>query len=101
MAKERVIVGIDVGTTKICALIGEVSQDNRLTIVGVGMAPSQGLRKGIVVNIDEAAAAIREALDKTERTSGYKIGTALVGIAGNHIMSQNSRGIVAVSPDVR
>lgn len=100
MAKERVIVGIDVGTTKICALIGEVSQDNRLTIVGVGMAPSQGLRKGIVVNIDEAAAAIREALDKTERTSGYKIGTALVGIAGNHIMSQNSRGIVAVSPNM-
>lgn len=100
MAKERVIVGIDVGTTKICALIGEVNQDNRLTIVGVGMAPSQGLRKGIVVNIDEAAAAIREALDKTERTSGYKIGTALVGIAGNHIMSQNSRGIVAVSPNM-
>ena len=100
MAKERVIVGVDVGTTKICALIGEVDQDNRLNIVGVGMAPSQGLRKGMVVNIDEAAAAIREALDKTERISGYKIGTALVGIAGSHITSQNSRGIVAVSPNM-
>ncbi|MDB5078058.1 MAG: ftsA [Chloroflexi bacterium] len=100
MAKERVIVGVDVGTTKICALIGEVDQDNRLNIVGVGMAPSQGLRRGMVVNIDEAAAAIREALDKTERISGYKIGTALVGIAGSHISSQNSRGIVAVSPNM-
>ncbi len=100
MAKERVIVGVDVGTTKICALIGEVDQDNRLNIVGVGMAPSQGLRRGMVVNIDEAAAAIREALDKTERISGYKIGTALVGIAGSHITSQNSRGIVAVSPNM-
>jgi cell division protein FtsA len=100
MAKERVIVGVDVGTTKICALIGEVDQDNRLNIVGVGTAPSQGLRKGMVVNIDEAAAAIREALDKTERISGYKIGTALVGIAGGHISSQNSRGIVAVSPNM-
>ncbi|HWE63756.1 MAG TPA: cell division protein FtsA [Chloroflexota bacterium] len=98
MAKERVIVGVDVGTTKICALIGEVDQDNRLNIVGVGIAPSQGLRKGMVVNIDEAAASIREALDKTERVSGYKIGTALVGIAGSHITSQNSRGTVAVSP---
>ncbi len=58
MAKERVIVGVDVGTTKICALIGEVDQDNRLNIVGVGVAPSQGLRKGMVVNIDEAAAAM-------------------------------------------
>ncbi|HVA89831.1 MAG TPA: cell division protein FtsA [Chloroflexota bacterium] len=100
MAKERVIVGVDVGTTKICALIGEVDQDNRLNIVGVGVSQSQGLRKGMVVNIDEAAAAIREALDKTERISGYKIGTALVGIAGSHITSQNSRGIVAVSPNM-
>jgi cell division protein FtsA len=100
MARERVIVGLDVGTTKICALIGEVDQDNRLNIVGVGLAPSQGLRKGMVVNIDEAAAAIREALDKTERISGYKIGSALVGIAGSHVKSQNSRGIVAVSPNM-
>ena len=100
MTKERVMVGVDVGTTKICALIGEVDQDNRLNIVGVGLAPSQGLRRGMVVNIDEAAAAIREALDKTERISGYKIGTALVGIAGSHITSQNSRGIVAVSPNL-
>lgn len=100
MAKERVIVGVDVGTTKICALIGEVDQDNRLNIVGVGIAPSQGLRKGMVVNIDDAAASIREALDKTERISGYKIGTALIGIAGSHISSQNSRGTVAVSPNL-
>lgn len=98
MTRERVIVGVDVGTTKICALIGEVDHDNKLNIVGVGTTPSQGLRKGVVVDIDAATASIRAALDKTERISGYKIGTALVGIAGSHIASQNSRGIVAISP---
>lgn len=98
MAKERVIVGVDVGTTKICALIGEVDHDNRLNVVGVGTVPSQGLRKGVVVDIDEATASICAALNKTERISGYQIGTALVGIAGSHIESQNQRGVIAVSP---
>lgn len=100
MANARVIVGVDVGTTKVCALIGEVDEDNALTVVGVGVAPAMGLRKGVVVDIDEAAASIKSALEKTERISGYKIGTALVGIAGGHINSQNSHGIVAISPQL-
>lgn len=95
---QRVIVGVDVGTTKICALIGEVDENNKLSVVGAGVAPAQGLRKGVVVDIDESAASIRSALEKTERVSGYQIGTAFVGIAGSHIMSQNSHGTVAISP---
>ncbi|GAC1436309.1 MAG: cell division protein FtsA [Chloroflexota bacterium] len=98
MTKERVIVGVDVGTTKICALIGEVDHDNRVNVVGVGTVPSQGLRKGVVVDIDQATASIRAALTRTERISGYQIGTALVGIAGSHIESMNQRGVIAVSP---
>jgi cell division protein FtsA len=98
MANERVIVGVDVGTTKICALIGEVDEENRLSVVGVGVSPAEGLRKGVVVDIDEAATSIKSALERTERSSGYKIGTALVGIAGGHITSQNSHGTVAISP---
>lgn len=100
MAAERVIVGLDVGTTKICALIGEVDEDNRMSVVGIGVTPAMGLRKGVVVDIDEAASSIKSAIEKTERSSGYKIGTALVGIAGGHITSQNSHGAVAISPQL-
>ncbi len=98
MSSERVIVGVDVGTTKVCTLIGEIDGDNRLNVVGVGITPSAGLRKGVVVDIDEAASSIRTSIERTERVSGYKIGTALVGIAGNHVTSQNSHGTVAISP---
>ncbi len=98
MSSERVIVGVDVGTTKVCTLIGEIDEGNTLNVVGVGVAPATGLRKGVVVDIDEAASSIRASIERTERVSGYKIGTALVGIAGSHITSQNSHGTVAISP---
>lgn len=97
MANERVIVGIDVGTTKICALIGEIGDNNKLSVVGVGISPSAGMRKGVVVDIDEASSSIKSAIEQTERVSGYKIGTALIGIAGNHISSHNSHGAVGIS----
>jgi len=89
MAKERIVVGIDVGTTKVCALIGEIAAEDQIEVIGVGVAPSRGLRKGIVVNADEAAESI-------EQQSGFKIVSAYVGIAGAHIQSVNSRGVVAV-----
>jgi cell division protein FtsA len=99
--QERVIVGIDVGTTKICVLVGELDRDGKLTIVGVGTCPSQGLRRGVVVNIEETVTSIAAALDRAERLSGKKITTAYVGIAGSHIDSENSRGFVAISPSHR
>jgi cell division protein FtsA len=99
--QERVIVGIDVGTTKICILVGELDRDGKLNIVGVGTCPSQGLRRGVVVNIEETVTSIAAALDRAERLSGKKITTAYVGIAGSHIDSENSKGFVAISPSHR
>jgi cell division protein FtsA len=101
MVQERVIVGIDVGTTKICVLVGAVDRDGKLNIVGVGTCPSQGLRRGVVVNIEETVTSIAAALDRAERLSGKKITTAYVGIAGGHIESENSKGFVAISPSHR
>jgi len=99
--QERVIVGIDVGTTKICVLVGELDRDGKLNIVGVGTCPSQGLRRGVVVNIEETVTSIAAALDRAERLSGKKLTTAYVGIAGSHIESENSKGFVAISPSHR
>src|SRR5207302_611295 len=101
IVQERVIVGIDVGTTKICVLVGELDRDGKLNIVGVGTCPSQGLRRGVVVNIEETVTSIAAALDRAERLSGKKITTAYVGIAGSHIASENSKGFVAISPSDR
>ena len=92
------IVGIDVGTTKICTLIAERNELNgRLRIIGVGVVPSRGLRKGVVVNVEEATAAIRESKEKAERSSGYLIEGAFVSVAGDHTAAVNSKGVVAVS----
>ncbi len=93
---ERTIVGIDVGTTKVCTLVGEVSEDEGLRIVGVGTVPSRGIRKGVIVNVAEATQAIRASVEKAERVSGYEIQRAHVSLAGAHVTSMNSRGVIAV-----
>ena len=99
--QERVIVGIDVGTTKVCVLVGALDRDGKLNIVGVGTCPSQGLRRGVVVNIEETVTSIAAALDRAERLSGKRIASSYVGIAGSHIASDNSKGFVAISPNHR
>lgn len=96
MALERTIVGIDVGTTKICTLVGEATEGNSLRITGVGVVPSRGLRKGVITDIEEAGAAIAESVQKAERVSGHSISKAYVGVGGPHIASQNNRGVVAI-----
>ena len=94
---ERTIVGIDVGTTKICTLVGEVDEARVLRVVGVGVAPARGIRKGVVVNVGEATDAIATSIEKAERISGYAIENAYVGLAGAHISAINSRGVVAIN----
>ncbi len=94
---ERSVVGIDVGSHKIQALVGEVSDSGETRIVGVGEALARGVRKGVIVNVAEATAAIAEAVEKAEQSSGYQIERAFVGISGDHIASRNSQGIVGVS----
>jgi cell division protein FtsA len=99
--REAVLVGIDVGTSKVCALIGEVARDGSLTIVGKGVVPASGLKKAVVVNIDQTVRSITGAVDHSERLSGYQIDRAFVGVGGQHVESQNSRGAVAVSSHTR
>lgn len=93
----RTIVGIDVGTTKVCTIVAQVQESGRVNVLGVGLTPSKGLDKGMVVNIDDAVSAIATSVEKAERLSGYRIGSAFIGVAGRHIASLNSRGVVAVA----
>ncbi len=97
MDRESVLVGIDAGTTKVTTLIGEVSRTGDVNIIGYGIAESVGMKKGMVANIDQTIHSIASSVEKAERLSGYKIGSAFVAVGGSHISSQNSRGVVAVS----
>jgi cell division protein FtsA len=94
---QDLIVGLDVGTTKICAVIAAPRANGGLDIVGVGAAPSRGLRRGVVVNIDSTVEAIRQAVAEAEQMAGAEVSAVYAGIAGGHIRSVNSRGVVAVS----
>jgi cell division protein FtsA len=94
---EPIIVGIDVGTTKICTLVARMEEDARMRILGVGIEPSQGMRKGVPVDLRAASQAIARSVEKAERTSGLEITSALVSLAGSHVASVNSRGVVGVT----
>lgn len=97
MLRDQVIAAIDVGTTKVCTVLGQLAASGRVEVVGVGVAPSRGLRKGVVVNIEEAIEAIAESIERAERSSGYEIASAIVGLAGSHVESMNNQGVVAVA----
>ncbi len=91
----EVIVGLDIGTTKICAVVGEV-RGEEVDIIGVGSHPSVGLRKGVVVNIENTVASIEKAVEHAEMMSGCEISSVITGIAGGHIRSFNSTGVIPV-----
>jgi cell division protein FtsA len=93
--KENIIVGLDVGTTKISAIVGEVG-DNGVEIIGIGTQPSRGMRKGVVINIDATVESIRKAVEEAELMAGAQITSVYCAIAGSHIRGFNSHGIVAV-----
>jgi cell division protein FtsA len=97
MADETIVVGIDIGTTKVCTLVARVEGGNNLRILGVGIEPSQGIRKGTIVDLQAASQAIARSIEKAERTSGMEITSALVSLAGSHVSSVNSRGVVGIS----
>ena len=94
---EPIIVAIDIGTTKICTLVGREETPGQLRILGAGVEPSQGIRKGVVVDMVAASEALVRSVEKAERTSGLEIDSALVSLAGSHVSSVNSRGVVGVS----
>jgi cell division protein FtsA len=93
--KSNVIVGLDLGNTKTCVIVGEMTPQG-IDIIGIGSHPSEGLRKGVVVNIDSTVEAIKRAVDEAEQMSGCEISSVYAGIAGGHIKGQSSLGIVAV-----
>jgi cell division protein FtsA len=97
---EEIIVGIDVGTTKVCTLVGRVEDQKSIRILGVGIEPSEGIRKGIIVDLAAASQAITRSVERAESTSGLEITSALVSMAGAHVSSVNSRGAAAVNGNV-
>ena len=92
----NLLTGLDVGTSKVCALVAEASPEGEFAVLGHGLAPCTGLRKGVVVNIEATVEAIRAALDEAEKTSGARVGSVVAGVAGPHIRGLNSHGSVAV-----
>jgi cell division protein FtsA len=96
---DNVFVGLDIGTTKIACIISEMDANGELKIVGVGVSPSDGLRKGVVVNIDKTVRSIQKAVEEAELMAGVDVDSVWVGIAGDHIRAINSRGVVAISRD--
>jgi len=92
----NVVVGLDLGTTKICALIAETTGSGRVKIIGVGNSASEGMRRGVVIDVEKTVQAIRRAVEEAELMAGVQVVAAYVGIAGEHVGSRNSRGVVAV-----
>src|SRR5690606_31431542 len=92
----ELVVGIDIGTTKVCTIVGEVRPDD-IFIVGAGIEPSRGMRKGIVTDISQLTASISASVHKAERSSGFDISRAFVSVAGHHIASINSRGVTGIA----
>jgi cell division protein FtsA len=97
VAVEGVLVALDVGTSKVAALIGEIGRDGKLTVIGHGTVPSSGLKRGAVVNIEQTVRSIRDAVERAERLSGWKIDKAFVGVGGAQVESLNSTGQVSVA----
>lgn len=96
-AHEQIMVGLDIGTTKICAIVASIDEQERIHILGVGKASSDGLNRGVVVNIDKTVNAIKEAIAQAELASGIKVNSVNVGIAGDHIRSMRSKGVITIN----
>lgn len=93
--KDNIVVGLDIGTTKICAIVGEKTKDG-VEIIGIGTHPSKGLRKGVVVNIESTVESIRKAVEEAELMAGCEVNRVYCGIAGGHIRAFNSHGVIAI-----
>ncbi len=94
---ERIVVGLDIGTTKICAVVASINEQDRIHILGVGKAKSDGLNRGVVVNIDKTVNAIKTAVEQAQLASGIEVNSVNVGIAGDHIRSIRSKGVITIN----
>ncbi|MEW6031620.1 MAG: cell division protein FtsA [Bacillota bacterium] len=96
-ARQDVIAALDVGSTKVCALVAQLSEDTEIDIIGYGVAPSHGMRRGVVVDVEGTVRAIREAMEKAEDMAGTRIRSVTLGVAGTHVQSFNNRGVIAIN----
>ena len=94
---ERIVVGLDIGTTKVCAVVASIDDRDRIHILGVGKAASEGLNRGVVVNIDKTVNAIKTAVEQAQLASGIEVNSVNVGIAGDHIRSIRSKGVITIN----
>ena len=94
--RDHILVGLDIGTTKICAIVAEVLEEGPLNIIGVGSCPSRGLRKGVVVNIESTVESIKKAVEEAELMAAVQINSVYTGIAGSHISGENLKGVIAL-----
>jgi len=93
---DNILVGLDLGTTKVCAIVGQIKEDGKVDVIGIGISPSHGLKKGVVVNIDSTVESIKKAVQEAELMAGVEINSVYVGISGGHIKGINSRGVAAI-----
>ncbi len=95
--ESRILVGMDIGTTKVCSVISKINELNELEIIGVGLVPSKGLRKGVVINIETTAASISSSVEKAEIQAGIEVKGAYIGISGGHVEGITSKGVIAIA----
>lgn len=95
--RDRYIVGLDIGTTKVCVLVAEIREEEAIDIIGMGSCDSKGLRKGVIINVDPTVECIRKVVEEAELMSGINVEEAYVGIAGEHITGSNSRGMISIN----
>src|SRR5256885_2107327 len=93
--KGEIVVGLDIGTTKICCIVGEMKPEG-IDVIGIGTHPSQGLRKGVVINIEATVSSVRRAIEEAGLMAGCEVHTVFTSISGGHVKAFNSHGIVAV-----
>ena len=93
---KNMLIGLDIGTSKVVAIVGEINDEGEIEIIGLGSHPSNGLKKGVVVNIESTVQSIQHAVEEAELMAGCEINSVYAGIAGSHIRSLNSHGIVAI-----
>ena len=97
MGMDEIIVGLDIGSGKVCTVVGELGEDDQIEIIGIGTSPSLGIKKGIIIDLEQAIQSAKESIESAERMAGTRINSAFVSIGGNHITSINSKGVIAIS----
>ncbi len=97
MTREEIAVGLDIGTTKVCTVVGHGDADGGITVTGIGLVPSRGMRKGVVIDVEDTVTAVRESVERARHMSGFDLRSVAVGVTGDHIQSSNLRGTVTVA----